>query len=138
VPASVAASSGAIAPAPGVAGAAQWTVLEWQTLPLQAIADAAGVADVLLPPVPAGQLMLVERITVSTDSAAASSVRVYLGAAAAINLVDGGANGNLDVSEYARPLLVPGGAQLRIRWSSMTAGAVASARVQYQAVSADS
>lgn len=109
-------------------------VLGSQRLSQSALADAAGVAEVVYGPVANRSYWRVQTLTVSTDSFLASVAKVYVGAAVDANLVDGSKSGNLAFSDRAEPIVVPGGQTLRIRWTGMTPGARATGLIQYESV----
>lgn len=95
-------------------------------------ADAAGVAEAVFAPADMGTYWLIDRITVSSNSAAATEARVYVGPVIDENLTDYTANGNLAIADESSPILVPGGDEVRVVWSSATVGAICVAVLQYR------
>ncbi|HUC37038.1 MAG TPA: hypothetical protein VMR97_07940 [Acidimicrobiales bacterium] len=122
--------SGPLAPrSSGAGGTAQGV-----TAPLSSAPAVAGVASVALPLPPNGQVFLVQRIAISTTSTQATTCAVYVGTPGDLspaNLIDYSYDGNADIADESSPILVPGGQTLTLVWSSMSAGSVGSARVQY-------
>jgi hypothetical protein len=90
---------------------------------------AGGLAEVVFQ-VPQDRVWQIERIVVSTTSAAVTSASVYVGTADPANLVDFTPAGNGDVADEVHPIVAPAGNALRIRWTGMTAGAVGTVRLQ--------
>lgn len=101
-----------------------------QSGPRQADEDGTGRAEIVLPPVGSGGLLLLQRILVQTDSTGSPTVRMYVGSESPLNMVDGTPSGKLDVAEYTNPLILMAGEQLRIVWSGLSAGARCVARIQ--------
>ena len=125
-----------VAPAGAGLPAAKTVVpADFWTRPFQA-ASEGGIATIVVPAAPIGYSLLVERISVSTDSATQTSADVYIGSATNLPSSDHSPSANQDFTEYARPLLVPGGEQLLIVFQSMSAGSTARARVQAWTVAA--
>jgi hypothetical protein len=95
-------------------------------------ADATGVIDATLGPVPGGQQWRIERIIVSSTSSAPTTAAVYADDAQPGNYLDPGTTAaNLDVAEYTFPPILRTGELLRIRWEGASVGAVGTAVVQY-------
>jgi hypothetical protein len=117
----------------GAAGAAL-TVLDYKSAALDSIAGADGVILVEFPPVDAGTLWLVERITVMCDSSTPTQAVAYAGSPAARNFVDGTSRGNFDTADQASPILIDSNVVLTLQWTGASAGARGTARVQYQLV----
>jgi hypothetical protein len=99
---------------------------------VRVVADGAGVAEAVFAPADMGTYWLIDRITVSSDSVAASEARVYVGPVLDENLTDFTSNGNLAIADESSPILVPGGDEVRVVWSSATAAAVCVAVLQYR------
>ena len=121
--------SGPVAPG-GLSGPSSQGI----TQPLASAPATAGVAEVSLALPPQGKVYLVQRIAISTNSSAATTCSVYVGAPgdlSAPNLIDYSYDGNTDIADENSPILIPSGQTLTLVWASMSAGAVASARVQY-------
>lgn len=93
--------------------------------------SAAGAALVKFGPVPQGRVWLVQRYLVAVEGAPGSVASVYIGNPATINLVDGTAQGDLDVGAGDPPLIVPGGDVLTFEWAGAGDGNRCIATVQY-------
>lgn len=99
-------------------------------------ADAAGVASIDMPGPNAGQVLVIERIVVVTNSVLDSEARVYVVSpnqeqVTDADLRDGSSTGNLDTADFSRAIRIHAGRALRVRWTNMTVGAVARVTVQY-------
>lgn len=108
---------------------------DFWTRPYQA-SEVGGIATVIVDAAPVGYAHLIERIAISTDSTQATSADVYIGTDTDLPGVDHSPSANLDFSEYARPMLVPGGERLLIVFQSLSAGSTARVRVQAWTVKA--
>lgn len=100
------------------------------------IVAADGTAAIEMPVVEAERFYLIERIVVSNSGIATTTARVYVVAVGQEqvtdnDLVDGTPDGLLDVADLERPIRVPAGKTLRIRWTTATVGSVSRARIQY-------
>lgn len=81
---------------------------------------------------PVDEYWLVDRAVVSTSSAGASTLRVFIGGERPtdVDLIDASTAGNLDVADNASPWRVLPGQVLTFRWSGLTAGAVCRVHAQ--------
>ncbi len=95
-------------------------------------ADVTGIVTATFGPVPGDQVVLVERITVASDSTAPTAVTVYLGSVDAGNVVDSTGEGNSAVADEVQPILVPSGQMLIFRWVGVTTGKRGFGRIQYR------
>lgn len=110
----------------------RWQVQDYdQASGTSAPADATGRAEVDFAQVPDGELWMLERVVVSTTSAAASTVKLYNSTEAPRALREFTPNGNADVADMASPMHLRSGEQLLAIWSGMTAGAIATCNIQY-------
>lgn len=79
---------------------------------------------------PADRVWQIERIAVSSTSAAVTTAIVYVGAVDPANIVDLTPAGNADIADEINPIVVPANSVLRVRWTGATDGAVGTARIQ--------
>jgi hypothetical protein len=89
---------------------------------------AGGVMEVAFQ-VPGDRVWRIERIAVSSTSAAVTTATVYVGAVDPANIVDQTPAGNGDIADETNPIFVPGNAVLRVRWTGATNGAVGTVRL---------
>lgn len=83
--------------------------------------------------VPVGLVLLIERMTTVTDSAASTTLKAYEADSPTLSdedLFDLTSSGNLDVADEASRPVIPGGSALVLRWTGGTAGFRVSTRVQ--------
>jgi hypothetical protein len=119
----------------GTTGGATLTVVDFRTAAgTTAPADASGVITYEFPPVDAGYLWLVERITVMCPSTTPTQAIVYAGGVSPTNFVDGTDRGNLDTADESSPILVDSSVVLTCQWTGASLGARGTVRVQYQLV----
>lgn len=94
-------------------------------------AGASGIVSVEYGDVPRGLIWKIERVTVQTDSAAATTARLYLNSAGTGRmLADGTNSGNLDVGDQFHAITMPAGHKVEIEWTGMSLNAVATAVLQ--------
>lgn len=101
---------------------------KYNRLRAQAVATAAGVADISFGRPPAGWTWHVQRIAVQSDSLLVPVCTVYEGAIDQANVIDFTTTGNGDVADQSSPILVT--EELLLRWTGATPGANVYARVQ--------
>ena len=113
----------------GGASTRRFAVYDWLEDPREAVADAAGVAEILFPSF--GTWALLERLTIEADTtSAAAPFRLFVGAAENRNVRDGVSHGDLALGEYDPPLRVPAGINLRARWTGLNVGEIVHATAQ--------
>lgn len=101
-------------------------------------AAADGICDAVFDTVPTGHMWLVERVNINNTSTVATAAVLYVGAPVPANQVDMSNSGVGDVADEVNPIRVPGGLQLRVRWTGASLGAVGTVSIQYRdAVVAD-
>lgn len=99
--------------------------------------NAAGVAQQQYQ-CPADQYWLIDSMAILTNSAAASTLRIYVGGPGQgsppipvdEDLIDGSLSGNEDVSDRASPIRVFPGSYLTFRWTGLTVGSIAKLHAQ--------
>lgn len=97
--------------------------------------DAAGVTgkvEAVFGPVASDQVVMIERITVATDSSDPTTATVYLGEVDPGNVLDASPSGNSDVADEVQPILIPAGQRAVIQWVGMNPGTRGYCRLQYQ------
>lgn len=98
-------------------------------------AETGGYATLQLPAAPIGYMNVVDRIAISTTSTQQTQCYVYDGPASEGLVVDQSPTANLDFTSYTPSgLVLLGGRNLTLVFSSMSAGAQATARIQYAMV----
>jgi hypothetical protein len=115
------------------ASSAQWTFDDYsQDYEESAAAGAAGICQLEFGPVPEDQLWLLERITVSCSSAAATECTLYVDRNDPSRMLDYTPAGNSDVADESAPIQLPTGTTLLVVWDGASVGAIGTARVQFQ------
>ena len=107
-------------------------VLNHAVAELQSDAAAGGLATVTLDPLPAGLVMLVDRLFVACDSAAATTLGVFVGGTDTKNQRDYAPSGNVNVADLTPPIYVGPSQALHLRWEGATDGALAVATIQHR------
>lgn len=93
----------------------------------------AGIIDILFQPVQGvGNLLLIDRIVVQTDSTTPTAVAFYKGSVADMNLCEFSGSGDRDLADEFNPVYLPGTTLLIARWTGASALAHAIVRYQYR------
>lgn len=116
----------------GAAGARSLEVLEYAHQVAEGTEDGGVITATLRPGIAAGQLLLVDRIVVQTNSINPTTCRFYVGDVADENLVEYTGSGDIDVADETQPIYVPGTTLLIAEWRGASAGAVGTVRYQYR------
>lgn len=117
----------------GTALAHHLVVIDHQSIALQSVADADGVATAQLEAVSQGLAYLVQRMSIKSTSVSVGTCSVYIGSSGSVgNRIDFSTKGNNDIADLAPPIFVPGGQALVLEWEGQVAEAICTARVQYQ------
>lgn len=99
------------------------------------VANAAGTMTATFEEVGPGYWWEIERLSVQSDSALASTVKIYAGDPGfKKNFRDSTVSGNLAVSDNASPIRLSAAQQLTVVWSGATPGATGWAWCQYKLV----
>lgn len=114
------------------ASAAAWVLWDFRQETLSSDPADAGSCSVQLGPVPQDELWLIDRMVVSSDSAADTTAGVFLDTVDPTRAIDGTTVGNFDVADLASPIQVPGGTTLVCAWQGASDDATGVMRVQYQ------
>jgi hypothetical protein len=107
-------------------------VIDHSVAALQSNAASGGVCRVQLDPLPAGLVALVDRIFVTCDSAAGTTLGVFVGGEDAKSQRDYAPSGNKNVADLTPPIYVGPTQPLIIRWEGADAGAIGVATIQYR------
>ena len=112
-----------------VSAASSWSLEDFRTL--QAQSDPAGpdgTATIELEQLDNDEMWLVDHAVVTSNSALDSSVRLYAGGVADLNLLSGSDAGNFDEADWPNGLQLQPGQSLTVRWdgvSEFTVGTIA-------------
>ncbi|MCW2754665.1 MAG: hypothetical protein JWQ32_2076 [Marmoricola sp.] len=110
----------------------QWVLNDYkQVVGTSPAAPASGITQLTFGPVPDNQMWLLDRITVSCNSAAVTTCTLYLDIASdPLHALDYTPSGNYDVADEAAAIQIPTNSSLIVQWTGATPGAVGNARAQ--------
>lgn len=107
-------------------------VIDHSVRALQSNAAAGGEARVQLDPLPGGLVALIDRIFVTCDSGASTTLGVFVGGDDTKSQRDYSPNGNKNVADLVPPIYVGPSQPVILKWEGADDGAVGIATIQYR------